>query len=158
VAIGVKVELKGLKEAIDALKVLQSPGTQRRILRDGVSKAMRPLAKDIKARLKPHKRTGLLEKSIGFRVKITKRKTVAGIVGPRTGFRQAIKAGRGDTVIYANPTQYYHLLEFGTSHSAAKPTLRPAWAAGKRGAENRFRDAVKAGLEREMAWRAKWGK
>lgn len=83
------------------------------------------------ARSNVPKRTGLLKKSLGLRVKPYRRNgTVYAAIGPRSGFKQQIgTVTRGPNAgkpIYANPTQYAHLVERGTSRHSAKPFLRPA--------------------------------
>jgi HK97 gp10 family phage protein len=88
-----------------------------------------PIRKAAKQYAKSSKDSGLLIKSIGLNVK-----TVRGItsvrVGPRKGFRQKVqrkdkRTGKMIEVI-ADPSNYGHLVEYGTSHSTAKPFIRPA--------------------------------
>lgn len=146
----VAVKLEGLKQVQRTLKGLGG-AVQRKIVRAGMNKATQPLAKDIKARLRAHRRYGLLQRSIGRRVKTTRRKTIAGVVGPRTGYRTQVGTTQDGDPIYANPTQYYHLLEFGTQHSAAHPTLRPAWAAGKTQAAATLAKVCQEQLAKEVA-------
>ena len=78
---------------------------------------------------------GLLKKSIGANVKKVKGVTTAR-VGARKGWR--VKVGEKTTTsgflikktktkaVYKDPSKYSHLVEFGTSHSAAQPFIRPA--------------------------------
>lgn len=72
---------------------------------------------------------GLLRESIGFNVK-KMRGEYSARIGPRTGFAKTIgtrtkgkNAGKPKLKI---PNKYAHLVELGTSHSAANPFLRPA--------------------------------
>jgi HK97 gp10 family phage protein len=83
------------------------------------------------ARSNVPKRTGQLKKSLGLRVKTYRKDGKAyAAIGARSGFKiQTGVVSRGPKAgepIYSNPTQYLHLVERGTSRSAAHPFLRPA--------------------------------
>lgn len=73
---------------------------------------------------------GTLRKSIDKKV-IQGDKFMRVIIGPRRGIKIRIgthhKGKNKGKPIFKIPTRYAHLVEFGTSHSAAKPFMRPAW-------------------------------
>jgi len=72
--------------------------------------------------------SGLLKKSLGIGVRKVKGRTTARI-GPRTGFAKVVT--RNGKEVRSDPNKYSHLVEFGTSHSAAKPFIRPAEESAK---------------------------
>lgn len=117
----------------------------RKAIRKGVNEATKLVAADAKANVP--KRTGLLKKSIGRRVRSYRGGTIiSGIVGPRSGFATTLKNGKK-----VNPAKYAHLVEFGrkavkvkkallladkfakqvfgkeVAAVAPRPWLRPAW-------------------------------
>ncbi|WP_309387522.1 HK97-gp10 family putative phage morphogenesis protein [Cerasicoccus frondis] len=95
---------------------------QNRIMRPGVRAGASVISKAAKQKARRFKRTGQLAKAIGVsKVKTYPGGAVFAAVGPRTGFKMIFE---GKPV---NPTQYAHLVEFGTAHSEAKPFLRPAF-------------------------------
>ncbi len=105
-------------------------------IQKGMRAACQLIAKDAKARVRV--RTGLLRKSIGWKVKTYPSKIVVGIVGPRKTFKTRIdgKIVRRSlrTQVngkWVNPVKYAHLVEFGTVHSRPFPFMRPAWDANR---------------------------
>lgn len=89
------------------------------------------------------KRTGLLRKSLGQKVKLYGGETAVAIIGPRTGFRKKLVRLGSKTAIatskkgqkllaaggkeeWADPAKYAHLQELGTAHSPAHTFMRPA--------------------------------
>lgn len=109
---GVKVELKGLQQAINSLQGL-SRTVRNKILRKAITKAVQPITKDAKARAP--RRTGALRKSIGYKVVTYKRNgTVTGVIGPRKGFARMLNGSRIDPVYYA------HLVELGRKSVSVK--------------------------------------
>lgn len=94
------------------------------------------------------KDSGLLKKSLGLRVATLKGQKSAR-VGPRTGMKQTVsrKLPNGKTIqVLADPNKYSHLVEYGTSHSAAKPFIRPAIDQS----EGQVIDAMAAGLDKHL--------
>ena len=103
--------------------------------KDVLRQGMVPVRKAAKKHLMKSKKTGLLTKSLGLNVRRVRKKgqttnRYTARVGPRGGFRKQVgvhlsgkKAGKPK---FQDPTKYAHLVEYGTSHSAAKPFIRPA--------------------------------
>jgi HK97 gp10 family phage protein len=91
----------------------------------GESAALRGGAKPITkaARAKAPQDSGQLRKSIGYNVKTIKGKRTAR-VGARKGWKAEVT--RNGRTVTADPSKYIHLVELGTSHSAAQPFIRPA--------------------------------
>jgi HK97 gp10 family phage protein len=97
------------------------------MIRPAVRAAMSEVRKVAKANVVQE--TGLLRQSIGVKIK-TYKSVVFGVVGPQTGFTQTVdrtapSGWRGP--VKSNPTNYAHLVEFGTAHSPAHPFMRPAF-------------------------------
>ena len=63
-------------------------------------------------------------KSIGTTVRKTRKGQTTARVGARTGFKTTVT--RNGKPVIADPVKYAHLVEYGTTHSAAKPFIRPA--------------------------------
>lgn len=135
-------------------------GLPDRLKKSGEKAALRaggaPIRKAAKTNAKKSKDTGLLMRSIGLNVK-----TVQGFtsvrIGPRKGFRQAVertdKVTGKKRVEMADPSNYSHLVEYGTSHSAAKPFIRPAVDSAK----GEVLSAMATGLSKHLARAAKKG-
>jgi HK97 gp10 family phage protein len=130
--------------------------------------AMKPTAKAVAAKAAAIKDTGLLSKSIGLSVRKQKKKglyqgTYSARVGPRTGFKvskgtrvakKTKKSKKGKLLrtkgqsyeYFQDPVKYAHLVELGTSHSAAKPFIRPGIAQTESGILNRLASGYDRGL------------
>lgn len=132
----VTTEIGDISPLLRALEGVKE-GMQRRWLRKGVTKGVRELAKEMKATapvLKNRKNryalARLLRKSIGQKVVTYKSGVVAGIAGPRRGYKVQIgtvkKGKHAGTPIYADPVSYAHLVELGTKKSSAQPFMRRA--------------------------------
>ena len=146
----VGLDLRGEKAMIAALKDLEG-SINRRVIKGATRKAMKPVVKTAKAKLRAIDRTGQLRKSIGMKQK----KFPAGVVwtgvGPRSGFkitalvpRKGIRGKIGQTgvgslffggeteEVQVDPVKYAHLVEYGFKHYIsgeqipARPFLRPA--------------------------------
>ena len=109
-----------------------------------------PIRKAAKRYAKASKDSGLLMKSIGLNVK--KIKGVYTVrVGPRNGFTgppkqvKDRKTGNMKTIV-PNPVFYAHLVEGGTSRTAAKPFMRPAIDS----AQGEVIEAMGKGLEKHL--------
>ena len=135
------VKLTGFKEIEAAL--LKLPVELAKIVEvDVLREGMIPVRKAAKAYAGAAKDSGLLQKSIGLNVRRVRRKLqyqnrYTARVGPQSGHRQmvdrtkTVKGKNGQTYTrkvreMADPVNYAHLVEYGTSHSAAKPFIRPA--------------------------------
>ena len=139
------VKVTGLKELSKALanlpKELQR-GAESTALREG----MKPVLKS--ARAKAPKDTGLLKKAIGLTVRKGK-KGITARVGARTGFRKQVM--RNGRTVTADPAKYSHLVEYGTSHSAAKPFIRPAVESNTAAINKGIADGYEKGLSKAVA-------
>jgi len=111
------VGVRDLSRALDRLPDELKRSAENAVLRAGAKPILGA------ARSKVAKASGLLKKSLGVNVKKMKGDTTAR-VGPRKGRGGKVK--RGNREVFQNPTKYSHLVEYGTSHSAAKPFIRPA--------------------------------
>jgi HK97 gp10 family phage protein len=109
--------LKELQRALTKLPVELQRASETNALREG----MKPVLKT--ARATAPSDTGLLKKAMGLTVRKGKNGITAR-VGARTGFKKQVTR-KGKSVM-ADPSKYSHLVEYGTSHSAAKPFIRPA--------------------------------
>lgn len=118
-------KITGAREIRDALRKLPKElqrAAEKAVLRAGAQ----PIAKAAKARAP--KDSGLLKKSIGLRVATVKGETSAR-VGPRTGMKRQVTRKRPNGKTYtemADPNNYSHLVELGSSRAPAKPFIRPA--------------------------------
>lgn len=132
-------DLKGFRELTAKLDQLKR-SVRNRILRKAVTAAAGIVVNAAKAACPVE--TGQLRKSIGKRIKTYRRTgVVVGIVGPRTGFKNAT-TGR-------NPTKYSHLVEFGSATSAAKPFLRPAFDGNQSACLQKMAEVIEQELEQE---------
>lgn len=101
-------------------------------------------------------RSKVLKKSLGRKVKAYAKKGVMiVIVGPRRGFRKQVGVRkRGKNVgqpVYYDPAKTAHLVEKGTSHSAAKPFARPAGDTTKAQVEAAVVKIIDDGIKAESA-------
>lgn len=142
------IELNGLSGVISALDNLPAAlmkSAETAVLRAGAT----PIRKAAKTNAAKSKDSGLLAKSISLSVKTVNGHKSAR-VGPRKGLRQKVtrtdkRTGRKYEEI-ADPNNYSHLVEYGTSHSAAKPFIRPAIDS----AQGEVLDAMAAGLDTHL--------
>lgn len=149
------VKIYGMALMIHRLKSLPD-----NLKKSGEKAALRaggvPIRKAAKANAQKSKDTGLLMRSIGLNVKTVKGFTSVR-VGPRKGFRQAVERTDPRTgkkrIEMADPSNYSHLVEYGTSHSVAKPFIRPAADSAK----GEVLAAMATGLSKHLARAAKKG-
>lgn len=118
------IKLTGLAELRRAIERLPKE-LQRTVEASALRAGFSPVRKAARANLSHSKDTGLLQKALGLTVKKTRAGQLTARVGARSGFRQVVKR-KGRKPEIANPVKYAHLVEYGTSHSAAKPFIRPA--------------------------------
>ena len=117
----IKIHTGGILAALHRLPLELRKSALSAVLRAGAA----PIRKAAKINARHSRDTGLLEKSISLRVK-----NGTARVGPARGLRQEVtrtdkRTGRKYKEM-ADPNNYSHLVEYGTSHSAAKPFIRPA--------------------------------
>ncbi len=149
-AFAIKGELTGLDDVLRNLQGVKR-SVRNRALRTAITKVSRRMAAAAKAKVE--KRTGLLKKSLGFKVRTYKnRSVVAGVIGPKTGMKQTVTLPDGTTEV-EDPSKIAHFVEkgrqavsiktarvlsngtvfFGRHVRAvpARPFLRPAFDAAK---------------------------
>ena len=138
--------LEPLKKTLRDLPETLKKSGEKAVLRAGGA----PIRKAAKRYAASSKDSGLLLKSIGLNVKTVKGVTSVR-VGPRKGFEgkpkqvKSRKTGKIRTVT-PNPIYYAHLVEFGTSRTAAKPFMRPAIDS----TQGEVIDAMGKGLEKHL--------
>jgi HK97 gp10 family phage protein len=150
-AANLKIDIKGInavKKTLEKLPEELRKSSQSAVLRAGG----KPILKREKSKVPVA--DGLLKKSLGIMlvgkgiksaVKIGVRK---GYKGRSLGFKES-KRGKTKgqmTERFQDPSNYSHLVEFGTSHSAAKPFIRPAIDE----AQGEVIDAMAAGLDKHL--------
>lgn len=137
--------LRAMESRLAALGPELQKAAEKAVLRAGAV----PIRKAAKRFAKNSKDTGLLMQSISLSVKKTKGVTSAR-VGPRRGMRKKVTRTNPTTgATYeemADPNNYSHLVEYGTSHSAAKPFIRPAIDS----AQDEVLSAMAAGLDKHL--------
>jgi len=135
---------KQLEKSLSKLPKALADGVERTALRQGA----KPIEKKAKASVAVS--SGLLKQSIGISVKKSRgganKGNLSARVGARTGFTKII--GIKDSVpIKQNPVKYAHLVEYGTSRTAAKPFIRPAAESS----HGEIMDGLAKGYEKGMA-------
>ena len=151
-AFQVRLQLEG----VDALK-RQFDALANKLRKKHLKRAMNAASKDVlwAVRARTPKRSKLLYRSLGRKVKVYPSGNVVAIVGARQGFRQPVgvrKRGKkaGET-IYANPTKYLHLVELGTSRSEARHMLKDALDSKKAEIQGLIADAVDAAVAEALS-------
>lgn len=131
-SIKTKFKIEGLKELEDALKEL-SKATQRNVLLRTLKEQGKPIASAGEA-LAP-RRTGKLAQSYAVSTKLTRRQKKS---NPK----------QSPVEVYIGPTPHPKSVqtEFGNSHQAAEPHLRPAWDANVM----RVLDGIKQSLAEQL--------
>ena len=142
-----RIESHAIKSLVEKLAGLDRK-VARKALKAGINDGTKAVLWDAKARTP--RRTGLLRKSLGRKVKSYRGGAViVGVIGPRRGFRMVID---GKPV---NPVKYAHLVEYGRREVvpkkkkvladkvgkviygrkvravAPRPFMRPAWESNK---------------------------
>ncbi len=129
---GVRYELTGIKEYVEALKLLPLP-VGKRVLASTGKYAMAPVLDDAK-RLAPV-RTGVLRDSLRLVATSSGSSETgainAGVTVHQTKLTYEIEGDDGETEIVKlnkrlDASWRWHFAEYGTSHSAAHPFIRPA--------------------------------
>jgi HK97 gp10 family phage protein len=125
------------------------PRVQRRALRPAVSAAATPIVKAAKA--KAAKRSGLLKKSLGKKIKTYADKgMVIAVIGPRTGVNGEVNGKK-----YV-PAKIAHLIEKGHiardgSYVPGQPFLGPAYAETEGQALGVIKDKLAESVVKEAA-------
>jgi HK97 gp10 family phage protein len=132
--------IQGLRTALNRLPVELQRATAAKALREG----MKPVLKAARANAGKSKDSGLLQKSLGLNVRKGKNGLTAR-VGPRSGFKKMVHR-KGKGMELANPVKYAHLVEYGTSHSAAKPFIRPAIDSSTEAINTKLAEGYEKGL------------
>jgi HK97 gp10 family phage protein len=121
------LQVKGLREALDALRDLPEKSVNR-VLQDASRRVASMVLKSARQNARKIADSGLLAKSLGIRVKRNRRTgDVVAVVGPRKGFAQkvAAKGLDGEPVeVKREPVKYAHLQEFGAAPHRIKATIR----------------------------------
>lgn len=136
-AFSVKVE--GTKDLLAHLERIKQ-SVANRASRKALTKASQ-IVRD-SARAKAPKDTGALRKSIGYKVKTSRRNKnrTYGVVGPRSKYR-----GKNGN----RPARYAHIVEGGSRFRAAKPFLRPAFLSSQQRIQSIVRSVLKDELNKE---------
>jgi HK97 gp10 family phage protein len=115
---GFTVDLEGLAELEEALAELPK-ATGKNVLKRALIHAGTPIAET--ASLAARKLTGMLQRSYGVSDKLSRR-------------QRSLYSRESTVEVFAGPGALVQAIteEFGTSHSAAHPTMRPAFDAHKR--------------------------
>ncbi len=137
----IRAKIDGLAETLKTLDGLKT-GLKNKVLRPAFTKATKPILKAAKGNLsKMGYAHGLLYKSLGTKVGVSRKGNVFAVVGPRTGFKE-IKGLKGIQQVTAlgkrylaggrNPSYYAHFVELGTKpHAVGKGSRLKR--VGKRG-------------------------
>lgn len=139
-------KLIGDKQLLQTFRTL-GERVQRKVVRQAVNAAATPVVKS--ARSKAPRRSGLLRKSLGKKVKTyTDTGTIVGLIGPRTDVTGEYQ---GEKVV---PWRYAHLAESGHIDSRGEfvpgqPFLRPAFEETQGQALDVMKDKIGSGVERE---------
>lgn len=142
-----------LRKALSRLPVELQRASETTALREG----MKPVLKSARSNAGRSKGSKLLQKSIGLTVR-KGRRGITARVGARTGFKKSLgmkiaRKTKGKRVkgqlyeAFQDPTKYAHLVEYGTSHSAAKPFIRPAIDSNA----NAINEGLAKGYEKGLA-------
>ena len=135
------IKMTGMRELNRAFKRLPGElkkGGEKAVLRAGA----KPI--NVAAKSRAPVGSGLLKKSIGTNVKKVDGEVTAR-VGPRSGWKKEVT--RDGRQVVSDPNKYSHLVEFGTSHSAARPFIRPAVDSTR----NQVVGAMAVGLDKYVA-------
>lgn len=142
-SIRVSKEIRGFNELQRNLKTVVGK-IERKANRSAINKAATPIVREAKRNVTID--TGLLKKSIGKKVRTYKaKKQVIAVVGPRKGFRETDENGNA-----RDPAKYSHLVELGTSHSQAKPFLRPAMDSKEDESRRIYKEELKKDVSKEV--------
>ncbi len=139
------VRWKGLAANLLAI----APELHKKHTKRAVTKACKVVRLRAAANAHASRDTGALARSLDEKVIMFRdNKGAAGFVGPDRGYSEPDRKGRRHKKTKRTvPSNYAHLVELGTSHSAAKPFLRPAMDSAKENAEGIMANEMSAGLD-----------
>jgi HK97 gp10 family phage protein len=145
---GIKMDLRGSKKMIAGFNKL-SEAVGWKVAGKAANKALTPMVTAAKKNLQAGQDTGTLRKSIGKVKRVYKTSgVVAVIVGVKSGEKYWAFSTRDGRL--HKPRKYAHLVEYGTSHSAAKPFMRPAFNSTKRKSQSIYVRQMKKGIREEV--------
>lgn len=131
-----QVKIEGVREISRRLEKL-ADNYVKRAEKAALKSGAGPILKSSKNYAQASRDTGLLTRSLGISVRKVGGNFTAR-VGARSGFRKVVEGK------VKNPVKYSHLVELGTSRSAAKPFIRPAIESAK----GEVLEAMAAGLDK----------
>jgi HK97 gp10 family phage protein len=124
------LEMGGYRELDAAIRKL--PGEmQKSAYRAVIGAGAAPIRKAAKRFARSSKDSGLLIKSIGIKSMIFKSNIPYAVIGSMRNVAGMVTRRGAMEPTLARPSNYAHLVEYGTSKSAAKPFMRPAVDAAK---------------------------
>lgn len=128
------VTIEGISDLLEALSELPK-ATSKNVLKRTLIKAGQPIAED--ARSHARTLTGRLQRSFGVSSSLSQR-------------QRSQNKKESEVEVYAGPGALVEAIteEFGTTHSAPHPTLRPAWDANKTSAFKSIRDDLAEEIEK----------
>ena len=141
--LAVDVALTGAPELERALKNL-SEVTRKKVIATATSRALTPIRAE--ARRNAPVRTGALRADISKKVKKYRSGNVWGAVGIKKHY---LRTSSGHSIYMRDhPSNYVHLVEFGTVHSPARPFLRNALRNNRGQALQILRDTIRSAIEK----------
>lgn len=126
--------IEGLSELLEALQELPK-ATGKNVQKRALLKAGKPIADAAAANAR--RLTGKLQRSFGVSDKLSSR-------------QKSQHKKESSVEVFAGPGALVQAIteEFGTAHSAAHPTLRPAWDQNKRAALESIKDDLANEIEK----------
>lgn len=124
--------LLGDKALIATLEEIDAK-LRHKIMRAAVSRAMRPVANEMRANIRAVAReSGAWSKSIRIRGKSYRRGAITmGILGVRSDGYFLVRTKKRPQVHKRQPSKYAHLIEYGTKTIAPRMPMTRAWEALK---------------------------
>lgn len=127
------VKITGIREIRKALEALPKE-LQRTTEMVALRAGAKPILNAARTNAKSSEVTGQLIKSLGINVRKGKSGKTRGIYTARIGARRGFRVLKGIRTkgknkgkpYFQDPSKYDHLVELGTSRTAAKPFIRPA--------------------------------
>ena len=138
------IELEGFDELQRKLDGLPAK-VVKKVVRPAVTKAGRIVRKQMKADAPVE--FGVLKKAFGSKVKTYSSGNIVAIVGARAEIVGQVTLPSGHTQKRV-PANYAHLVELGTSHSAANPFMRRAYEKTSGTVENKLLTEMRDGIEK----------
>ena len=147
---GMSFHLEGGQELERQLNGLAT-NVKRKVIGGAVRAAIRlPLAK-AKAILRPIRRTGALEKSLGVKQKSFRGGSIVmGWVGVNSEYSETTTDENGKSVT-VRPSKYAHLVEYGTVRQTAVSFIRASFDATVEAMVRKYTAMLQAGIDREVA-------